>query len=57
MSIDVETIESITSKIPIIEKVVYVFIQDWRDEKLKPDEKINDEISKLLEDNEWIKVK
>ncbi len=56
ISIDVESIEEIIAKLEMIERLAYVFLLDWRIEKLRPEENITEEIQSKLDDREWLKI-
>lgn len=56
ISIDIESIENITAKLPIIEKFAHAFISDWRKNKLNPESKITAEIDSRLTDKQWFKI-
>lgn len=56
ISIDVASIEEISNKLSIIEKLANIFLIEWRINKLKPENKINPEIQEKLDERDWIKI-
>ncbi|MBK6701431.1 MAG: hypothetical protein IPG55_16405 [Saprospiraceae bacterium] len=56
INIDVKSINEIRSKINIIEELAYQFLNEWRRDKLKPEEKVNDENRSKIYDENWIKI-
>ena len=47
--INIDTIEEITSELQTIEKLVHIFLIEWRAKKLSPEDKVTPEIQEKLE--------
>lgn len=56
ISIDVASIEEISNKLSIIEKLASIFLLDWRTNKLNPENQINEDIQGKLDERDWIKL-
>lgn len=57
ISIDVASIEGIIAKLDIIEKLANLFLIEWRNKKLHPEQNITQEIQEKLDERDWIKIK
>ena len=56
ISIDVASIEEISNKLSVIEKLANVFLVEWRINKLNPENQITEEIQGKLDERDWIKI-
>jgi hypothetical protein len=56
ISIDVASIEEITNKLNVIEKLANIFLVEWRNKKLNPQNQITEEIKGRLDERDWIKI-
>lgn len=56
IAIDLDSIEIISNKIVIIEKLAHQFLVDWRIGRLNPEGEIDDTIREKLDEEKWIKI-
>jgi hypothetical protein len=56
ISIDIASIQEISNKLSVIEKLANIFLVEWRVNKLKPENNITEEIREKLDERDWIKI-
>lgn len=56
ITIDVASIDEITKKLNVIEKLANIFLIDWRQKKLKPESNLTPELREKLDERDWLKI-